>query len=235
VRALGKEIEALKAGQAAMQKDLQDIKGILQGAQAARAPAAPPGPETVDMLLSVANASIKGEKTAKVTLVEFTDYQCPFCSRYYKQTWPQLERDYVSTGKVRLALRDLPLEAIHPQAFKAAEASHCAAAQGKFWAMHDTLFANQSALSRKDLTAHAQTLGLDVGAFDQCLDSGQTAAAIRQDLADADKAGARGTPTFFVGLTEANGTQVKAVRVIRGAQPYAAFKEAIDGLLASAK
>ena len=236
VRALGKEIEALKAGQAAMQKDLQDIKGLLQqGAQAARAPAAPGMPETVDMALSVEGASIKGDKTAKVTMVEFTDYQCPFCSRYYRQTWPQLERDYVKTGKMKVALRDLPLETIHPQAFKAAEASHCAAAQGKFWEMHDVLFANQTALGRKDLSTHAQALGLDVAAFDKCLDSGVGEARIRQDLADADKAGARGTPTFFLGLTDPSGTQVKAVRVIRGAQAYTTFKEAIEGLLASAK
>src|SRR4051794_25917580 len=96
VRALSKEIETLKAGQMAIQKDLQEIKGLLQGAQAAaQAPAptraAPSSIETVDMVLNVAGAPVKGEKTAKVTVVEFTDYQCPFCSRHFRQTWPQLE------------------------------------------------------------------------------------------------------------------------------------------------
>ena len=239
VRALGKEVEALKAGQAALQKDLQEIKSLLQAqaqAQAAPAPArAPATPEVVDVVLSVDGAPIKGERTAKVTVVEFTDYQCPFCSRHFRQVWPQLEQDYVKTGKARFVLRDLPLEAIHPQAFKAAEATYCAGAQGKVWEMHDRLFANQGALARKDLSAHAQALGLEVEAFDKCVDGGTGAARIRKDMAESEKVGARGTPIFFLGLTEPNSSQVKAVRVIRGAHPYAAFKEAIDSLLASAK
>jgi len=235
VRALNKEIEALKAGQTAIQKDVQEIKSLLQGAAAQAPTPARAGAEPVDLIVSVEGAPSKGEKTAKVTVVEFTDYQCPFCSRYYRQTWPQLERDYVKTGKVKLALRDMPLESIHPQAFKAAEASHCAGDQGKFWEMHDLLFANQAALDRKNLSVHAQAVGLDVGAFDKCIDSGAGAERIRKDQADSDKAGAKGTPTFFLGLTDPNSSQVKAVRVIRGAHPYATFKEAIDSLLASAK
>jgi len=200
--------------------------------QAARAPTAA---EAVDLMLNVEGAPFKGEKTAKVTVVEFTDYQCPFCSRYFRQTWPQLDQDYVKTGKVKFVLRDLPLEALHPQAFKAAEATHCAAEQGKYWEMHDRLFANQGALGRKDLSGYAQALGLDVAAFDKCVESGKGAERIRKDVADSDKAGARGTPTFFLGLTGPNSSEVKAVRVIRGAHPYATFKEALDSLLASAK
>jgi protein-disulfide isomerase len=238
VQALTKEIEALKAGQSAIQKDLQEIKGLLQrtpqAAQQAPARAAPT-PETTDVVVSIAGAPIKGEKGAKVTVVEFTDYQCPFCSRHFKQTWPQLEQDYVKTGKAKFVLRDMPLEQLHPQAFKAAEAARCAGEQGKYWEMHDRLFTNQNALARKDLSAYAQALGLNVGSFDKCVDDGSAAESIRKDMADSDKAGARGTPTFYVGLTEPNSSEVKAVRVIRGAQPYAAFKEAIDSLLASAK
>jgi protein-disulfide isomerase len=236
LRALTKDIEALKAGQAALQKELQDIKALLPGTQAA-APAAarPPGAEPVDVVLSIAGSPVKGEPSAKVTLVEFTDFQCPFCSRHYLSTWPTLEQDYIKTGKVKLVLRDMPLEAIHAHAFKAAEASHCAGEQGKYWEMHDQLFANQNLLARKDLSAHAQALGLDVGAFDQCVDSGKEAARVRQDLVDSARAGARGTPTFYLGLSEPNSSQLKAVRVLRGAHPYAAFQEAIDALLASVK
>lgn len=237
LRAIGKEIEALKAGQTAIRKELDEIRGLLQAPQAApprRAQAAPPI-EPSNAVVSVEGAPSKGDKAAKVTLVEFTDYQCPFCSRHFRQTWPQLEQDYVKTGKVRFFLRDLPLDSIHPQAFKAAEAAHCAGEQGKFWEMHDRLFANQRALGRQDLTGHAQALGLDVGAFDTCVDSGKAAAQIRKDVADSEQAGARGTPIFYLGLTEPNGSSIKAVAVIRGARPYATFKEAIDGLLASAK
>jgi protein-disulfide isomerase len=240
LRALGKDVEALKAGQAALQKDLQEIKSLLQqGAQAqAQAPqpaARAPGAETIDFTLGVAGAPVKGENGAKVTMVEFTDYQCPFCSRHFRQVWPQIEQDYIKTGKVKLVLRDMPLEQIHPQALKAAEAARCAGEQGKYWEMHDRLFANQSALGRKDLTAHAQAVGLDGGAFDQCVDSARETPKVRNDVIDATRGGARGTPVFFLGLTDPNSPDLKAVRLIRGAQPYAVFKEAIDNLLAAAK
>jgi protein-disulfide isomerase len=235
LRALRKDVESLQAGQSALQKDLQEIKALLQGGQAAPTPAPGRGggAEPIDVVVSIAGAPVKGEPGAKVTVVEFTDYQCPFCARHFLQTWPRLEQDYIKTGKVKVVLRDMPLEAIHPQAFKAAEAAHCAGAQGKYWEMHDQLFANQNLLARKDLSAHAQALGLNVGAFDQCVDSGKEAAIVRNDLVDSARAGARGTPVFYLGLTAPGGTELKAQRVIRGAQPYAVFKDAIDRMLAA--
>ena len=236
LRALGQEIEALTAGQTTIRKEVEEIKRLLRAAQAAprRAPAAR-AVEPSDVLLSVEGAPFRGDEGAKVTVVEFTDYQCPFCSRHFRQTWSELERDYVKTGKVKYVIRDLPLESLHPQAFKAAEATHCAGDQGKYWEMHDRLFSSQGALGRKDLSDHAQALGLDVGTFDQCVDGGKGAARIRKDIADSETAGARGTPIFFIGLTEPTGSSIKALAVIRGARPYAVFKEAIDSLLASAK
>ena len=233
VQALRQDIEALKAGQTAIQRDLQEIKTLLRAAQPSQAAPAPADPPEV--LVSLEGAPFKGDKTAKVTLVEFTDYQCPFCARHFRQTWPQLEEAYVKTGKVKFVLRDHPIEAIHPLAFKAAETTHCAAEQGQYWEMHDRLFANQTTLARKDLSAHAQALGLDVGAFDQCLDSGKQAARIRRDVADSQKAGSRGTPIFFLGVTDPSSAQLKAVRVIRGAFPYDTFKDAIEELLAASK
>ena len=156
-------------------------------------------------------------------MVEFSDYQCPFCSRHFREVWPQLEREYVATGKVKYVLRDFPLEAIHPQAFKASEAANCAGEQGKYWEMHDRLFANQNALGPKELPNHAQALRLDTANFQQCPDNGKQAGKIRNDLTDGQKAGVAGTPTFFLGLTDQNNPNVKALRIIRGAQPYAAF------------
>ncbi len=132
-------------------------------------------------------------------------------------------------------IRDFPLESIHPQAFKAAEASHCANEQGKYWEMHERLFANQKALGVKDLPQHAQALGLDEAKFQQCLDSGKYAARIRKDLTEGQKLGVTGTPGFFLGVTDPNGTEIKSVRQIKGAQPWAAFQGAIDSLLAEAK
>ena len=131
-------------------------------------------------------------------------------------------------------LRDLPLEPIHPFALKAAEATHCAGDQGKYWEMHDRLFANQRELARPDLSKHAQAIGLNVGTFDQCLDSGKSVARVRKDLAEAEKLQANGTPTFFVGLTDGNSSQIKGTRIV-GAVPYQTFKEAIDRLLSSQK
>ena len=131
-------------------------------------------------------------------------------------------------------MRDLPLETIHPFAFKAAEATHCAGDQGKYWEMHDRLFANQGALARRDLTKHAQALGLDSARYEQCLGSEKYAPRVRKDLADAQKLQVNGTPTFFLGLTDPNNSEIKGTR-ISGAQPYSTFKAAIDRLLSSEK
>jgi protein-disulfide isomerase len=143
-----------------------------------------------------------------------------------------LEKDYVKSGRLRYAVRDFPLEAIHPQAFKAAEAARCAGDQGKYWEMHVLLFQNQRALAVADLAKHAATLGLDGAKFQACLDSATHAEGVRRDLAEGAKAGIRGTPTFFLGLIE-NGDRVRVTRVIRGAQPAAVFKAAIDEALAA--
>lgn len=131
-------------------------------------------------------------------------------------------------------MKDLPLESIHRNAFKAAEAVRCAADEGKGWEMYDQLFSNQKQLAPTDLTNHAQALGLDAAAFQKCLDDGKYAAQIRKDMTDAQSAGITGTPSFFLGVTDATGT-FKSERVIKGAQPFTAFKAAIDGLLADNK
>ena len=232
---LKREIETLKAGQTAMQKDLAEIKNLLmpQAKQAAAVPIQPLGPTPENpTIVSIEGGATKGNKDAKVTLVEFTDYQCPFCSRHLRDTLPQIDNDYVKTGKIRYVLREFPLEAIHPLAFKAAEAANCSGEQGKYWEMHDRLFANQNALAAQELPGHAEAVGLDAAKFKACLESGKYVAKVRKDLAEAQKAGVNGTPTFFVGLTDPKSSEIKAVRKIVGAQNYAAFKAAIDSLLA---
>ena len=123
------------------------------------------------------------------------------------------------------------MEAIHPNAFKAAEAAHCAAEQGKYWEMHARLFAHQQALGLSDLPRHAQALGLDMATFQVCVESGKYATTIRQGLADGQRAGVNGTPTIFLGLMEPNNPKVKVVGMLVGAQPYSSFREAIDRLL----
>ncbi len=146
---------------------------------------------------------------------------------------PKIEKEYIETGKVKYVFRDFPIKQLHPNAFKAAEAANCSAEQGKYWEMHARLFANQRALGPEDLSGHAEALGLDLSKFQPCLASGKYTAEIRKDIADGGKAGVRGTPTFFIGLTEPNKTTIKVHKVIRGAHPYSRFKEAIEGLISS--
>ena len=146
---------------------------------------------------------------------------------------PQIEREYIATGKIKYVVLDFPLESIHPNAFKAAEAAHCAGEQGKFWEMHVRLFANQRALAPSDLPLHAQAIGVEMLPFAQCLDSGKYAPRVRKDLAEGQQAGVTGTPGFFFGVTDPNEPKVKVLKVIKGALPYLSFKEAIESLLSS--
>jgi protein-disulfide isomerase len=225
VNALRKEIEALKQEQTVIRNELQEIKNLLEGRQTG------PVRKVAGVVLQLAEAPIKGKADAKVTVVEFTDYQCPFCAKFHAETRHQIERDYVATGKVRYLVRNFPIASLHKQAFKAAEASGCAREQGKFWEMHERLFANQSALGPTDLRGHADGLGLELEKFQRCLDGGRQGAAIRRDLAEGEKAGVRGTPAFFLGPTDPGESQLRPTTMIVGAQPYAIFRKAIDSLL----
>lgn len=227
LKALKKEVEALKESQRAMQKDLQLIKSLLIG----RRETGPFQGATINL----EKAPFMGEKNAKVTLVEFTDYQCPFCARHATQVLPQIVSEYVKTGKVKYVLRNFPLEAMHTAAAKAAEAASCAGEQGKFWEMHLRLLANPKALDPKNLSEYAGALKLELPRFQQCLDSGKYAASVRQDLADGQQAGVNGTPSFFLGLTDAGQGKLRATEMLEGAQPFPAFQEAIDGLFGAQK
>ncbi|HEV2492057.1 MAG TPA: DsbA family protein [Terriglobia bacterium] len=222
IKALRKEVEELKAGQDAMQKDITAIKDLIT-------PKKPKPFEGAD--LSIQGEPFMGEKDAKVTMVEFSDYQCPFCGRNFQQTFPQIVTDYVKTGKVKYVFHDFPLEQLHPNAFKAAEAARCAGEQGKYWDMHDKLFQNQRALDAAKLPDYAKAAGLDVDKFQACLTSDKDSAQIRAELAAGAKVGVTGTPAFFLGVTEPNQDKIHATKFISGAQPYTNFKAAIDELL----
>jgi protein-disulfide isomerase len=158
----------------------------------------------------------KGVSDAKVTIVEFSDFECPFCTRA-EDTVKQVMQKY--EGKVRLVYRDFPLP-FHPNAAKAAEAARCAGDQGKYWEMHEKLFANQKALEPAALKGYAKDLGIDQGKFDKCLDSGEKAKLVADDRKAGEDAGVSGTPAFFI-----NGV------LISGAQPLEAFTQVIDAEL----
>ncbi len=189
-------------------------------------PSAPSAPAGVP----IANAAdadddtFMGEDDAPVTIIEFTDYQCPFCGRHHSDTLGQIKSEYVETGKVKYVVRDYPLS-FHPFAQKAAEASECADDQGKFWEMHDKLFVNQQMLDITSLKRYAGELGLNQGTFDDCLDNGTHAAEAAKDMADGQAAGITGTPGFIVIDSDGNATKIS------GALPFSSFKAAIDAAL----
>lgn len=159
----------------------------------------------------------RGPKDAPITIVEFSEYQCPFCARV-TPTLKALEQKYA--GKIRLVYKDFPLQN-HLQAPKAAEAAHCAGDQGKYWELHDRMFANQSLLQVPELKKHAAAVGLDQAKFDQCLDGGTHAARVQEDVAYGNAMGVSSTPTLYI-----NG------RLVSGAQPQALFEGIIEEELA---
>ena len=223
-----KSVDALNETQKQILKELQDIKKLLANPPAAR-PAADVLPTTP---MDIGKEPFKGASNAKVAVIEFSDFQCPFCGRYDKDTYPQLIKEYVDSGKVKYVWRDYPLD-FHKNAEKAAEAAHCAGEQGKFWEMHDRLFANQQNIEPADLPKHAEALGLVPGLFQQCLDSGRYADEIKKDIAAAGTVGISGTPSFLIGVVQPNGS-VKITKKLVGAKPYAEFKTALDALLTPA-
>lgn len=226
------EIQALKQGQEMISKDLEEIKKLLASRPTPPAPPAPPAAvEKLGATVMIGSIPPLGTDDAPLTLVEFSDYQCPFCARHAQQTAPQIIKEFVDTHKVRYVFRDLPIESIHPQAVKIAEAARCAGEQDKYWEMHDQIFANQRGLQVEKLSEHAQTIGIDAEPFQACLDSGKYTEAVRKDIEDGGKLGIRGTPSFVLGVSD--GSQLKNTLIIRGAQPYAIFKEEIEKLLAS--
>lgn len=170
--------------------------------------------ERVDV--SADDDAVKGQKNAPVTIIEFSDFQCPYCQRFFIETMPQIESDYISTGKVKFIYRDFPLQG-HQYAQKAAEASECADEQGKYWEYNSKIFENQDDLSLNALKKLASALNLDTRKFDECLDSGSMRAEVQKDLQDGARYGVTGTPGFFI-----NGIPVK------GAQPYAVFRQLIE-------
>jgi protein-disulfide isomerase len=173
------------------------------------APAAPEGKQDIKL----GDAPVKGPSGAKVTMVAFSDFQCPFCSRAVP-VMKQIEDQY--QGKIRIAFKQMPLP-FHDKAHLAAEAALAANEQGKFWQYHDKLFANQQALERASLEKYAEELGLNMSKFKAALDSGKFKDKVDSDAKEGAAVGATGTPTFFI-----NGTKVV------GAQPFDAFKTVID-------
>lgn len=191
----------------------------LQGEPAGNVAVAPTEPVDV----SPDDDAFLGKENAPVTVIEFSDFQCPFCRKFATDTVPQLKKEYIDTGKVKFVYRDFPLS-FHPGATPAAQGAECAREQGKFWEMHDVIFAEQAKqgagtieFTADDVKKWAGNVGLNTTKFNQCLDSGKYKEEVEKDFSDGSAAGVSGTPATFI-----NG------RLVVGAQPFSALKVIID-------
>jgi protein-disulfide isomerase len=191
--------------------------------------AAPPPPATAVPVAETTPFNVLGRADAPVTIIEFTDLQCPYCARHATQTFPRLRRDYIDTGKLRYTSRDLPLP-FHDFALPAAVASRCAGEQGRFWEYRDALFAAQGLLGTEPYARLARELGLDVERLEACRSDGRQEANVRADLALARSNGIGSTPAFVIGRLVDGQFQGE---VITGAQPYEVFAAKLDALLAA--
>jgi len=200
-------------------KELRQIRQLLQQQQA-KAPAAPEQPQRAKLNLD--GFQMLGNKSAPLTIVEFTDYQCPFCQRFHTTTFPDLKKNYIDTGKVRFYSRDLPLDSIHSNAMRAAEAARCAADQGKYWELRNIMGSSPDKLDLDHLVGFATDLKLDPVAFRSCVSSEKYKNAVQTDVVEAMKIGANGTPTFVVGKSTEDGVDGE---VMVGAMPYAMFDD----------
>ncbi len=220
---LENEIKSLK-------KDIQDLKKEVETLKTKISTApAQPTPELQDITASIDDDPFKGKTDAPVTIIEFSDYQCPFCGRFVKNTLPEITAKYINTGKVKYVFRDFPLD-FHKFAIKASEAANCAGDKGRYWEMHDKLFDNQNALTLDNLKQYAIDIGLDSVSFDSCIDSGIYAAEIAKDFEDGRNAMVRGTPTFIIGKTQIGKKEITGKKLV-GAMPFSSFEQVIEELL----
>lgn len=211
----------------AIRQLLEKLAGPVNGAPA---PTAAPAPVDDHVKLANIGAFAIGKADAPLTMVEFTDLQCPFCRQFHVTAFEQIKKDYIDTGKLRYISRDFPLATIHPYAEAAARASRCAAEQNKFWEMRHTILVNNAQLTPVVFDTFAQDLKLNVNSFKTCeaAATSKYQGDFQKDLTDATAVGVSGTPTFVVGKT--NGASLDGVRIV-GAQPYAVFDAKLKELL----
>ena len=227
VAALRKEVDALKAQQATMQRDLTAIKNFLQALAQAQPP---PEAALLNKTVQVDGVPSKGAASARVMMVEVSDYHCPFCRRFRKDTQPQIDAQYINTGRIRYAFIDYPIAQLHPDAFRAHEAANCAGDQGKYWEMNTQLF-EVATRDVAGLVAQAEKVGVNTSQFKACLEGGKFTASVRESVSRMQALGVDSTPTFLIGLTPSAGQPMKVLKVVKGAVPFENFKAALESVL----
>jgi protein-disulfide isomerase len=201
--------------------ELRQIRQLLEKQQKAAAPAAQSDQPTRATITDLSAVPMLGDKNAPVTIVEYTDYQCPFCQRFHLSAYPEIKKNYIDTGKVRFFSKDLPLD-FHPNALRAAQAARCANEQGKFWQLRDTMGANPDKLDMGHIMGFATDLKLDTQRFQDCVNSDKYKDKVQADVAEAMRVGANGTPAFIVGKSTGSGVDGE---LVVGAMPFAMFDE----------
>lgn len=212
-----------------MHRPLSSALAVAVVALAACATAPEPPPAAEPRAGAGVPYNVLGRPDAPVSIIEFTDLQCPYCARFATETFPRLKRDYIDTGKLSYASRDLPLP-FHDFAIPAAVASRCAGEQGRFWEYREALFASQQQLGSEPYLRIAAELGLDVPRLEACRGDGRQEAALREEFALAVQQGIRSTPTFVIGRRVNGELQTE---IVSGARPYEYFKARLDALLAA--
>jgi len=199
-------------------EELRQIRQLLERQQQQQQPQKPQGPPRAQIDLN--GAEMLGSHSAPITVVEFTDYQCPFCQRFHLSVFGEMKKNFIDTGKVRFYSRDMPLDSIHPNAMRAAMSARCAGEQGQFWKLRDIMGAHPDKLEMADLVDDASSLQMDAKAFRACVESGKYREAVQSNVLEALKFGIGGTPSFVVGKSTPEGVDGE---VVEGAQPLTEF------------
>jgi protein-disulfide isomerase len=215
-----------------LQHDVEKLKKQVQilSREQRLQPTTPPVIEVAPKPKSVSLGTIPplGNPDAKVALIEFADYECPYCKRFYRQSFGSIKNRFIDSGKIMYVFRDLPAPN-RPQALPAAIAARCAGEQGKYYEMQSLLFSHGKSLQKNSYVKFGNKLGLDSSKFLACLINNNQAERVKQDVNEAQSLGIRGTPTFYIGTVEGN--KIVDPRQIVGALPYSYFKQALEKAL----
>lgn len=226
--ALQAQIDELKKGQDQLRKDLDEIKALLKG-QTARMDAPAAKPQEV-VTVNVFGEPFKGAPSARVAILEYSDFDCSYCAKYATDIYPLIDHAYIKTGKVKYFFRDLPLQE-HPSALFKARLARCAGEQDRFWEAHDRLFKDQRPFDGPIMAKFIQDLVLDEAPFKACISSDRYIDVIQRSANSALRMRINGTPAFLIGTLSEDGSVLWAAKILLGAESYGAFKSTLEGLL----
>jgi protein-disulfide isomerase len=226
------EIEQLKRNQALIKRELAELRAIISAGSVGRYSKEQITGVTAERHVDVSEVSFLGDPKAPVTILEFSDYQCPYCRKHATTTLPMLVDRYINEGKVRYGIKEFPIQQLHKYARRMSEVALCAGDQGAYWKMHDIQVNNGPTISSdENLEALAKRLGIDAGKFSTCVTSGRNRDVINASLRFGSRMGIRGTPYFAIGLSDPTNENLIIVKsTISGAKPYFQFETKIDSL-----